>query len=413
MNTNIDYDYLIVGAGFFGTTVAERLASLDKKVLIIDRRPHLAGNAYSYTDQETGIEIHQYGSHIFHTESDEVWNYITKFTDFNDYVHTVPTRHQGKLYPMPINLDTVNSLYEKNFTSKEAESFITEETKRDLIKYQIKEPKNFEEKSISLIGEKLYTAFIKNYTEKQWGINAKNLSAEILKRIPVRFNHDDRYFASAKHQGIPKDGYTKIIERMLSSPNITVKVSTDFKDLKISQAQEENLNKNQSQNRKILDFNFSENYKIIYTGPVDELLDYELGVLPYRSLRFEGKWSETEDLKHAVINEADQDILYTRTHDYKYYQIHQPRVLNSKKSYLCREYPDDYSPGKEPYYPVNNRESALLYQEYLKLLKNRYPNMTLGGRLGAYQYWDMDITIKNALKLADFLETTDLLEIQS
>ena len=181
----MNYDYLIVGAGFFGATVAERLAATGKKILIIDRRPHLAGNAYSYTDQETGIEIHQYGSHIFHTESDEVWNYITRFTEFNDYVHTVPTRHEGKLYPMPINLDTINLLYGKNFTAEEAKAFIAEEIKKDIEKYQIKEPKNFEEKGITLIGEKLYQAFIKNYTEKQWGTSAKNLSAEILKRIPL------------------------------------------------------------------------------------------------------------------------------------------------------------------------------------------------------------------------------------
>lgn len=388
----MNYDYLIVGAGFFGATVAERLANRGKKVLIIDRRPHLAGNAYSYTDQETGIEIHQYGSHIFHTESDEVWNYITKFTDFNSYVHTVPTRHHGKLYPMPINLDTINLLYEKNFSPEEAKQFINTEIARDIAKYHIKEPQNFEEKGITLIGEKLYNAFIKNYTEKQWGTSAKNLSAEILKRIPVRFNHDDRYFASAKHQGIPKNGYTKIVEKMLDSSNIEIRLNTRYKDL-------------------ALDFSFDQNSKAIdlktlptiYTGPVDELLDYELGILPYRSLRFESSWSETEDLGHAVINEADVDVPYTRTHDYKYYQIHQPEVLHSKKSYLCREFPDDYALGKEAYYPVNNPDSAKLYQEYLKLLHERYPQIILGGRLGAYQYWDMDITIKNALELTKTL----------
>ena len=377
----MNYDYIVVGAGFFGATVAERLAAAGKKILVIDRRPHLAGNAYSYTDQETGIEIHQYGSHIFHTESDEVWAYITKFTAFNNYVHTVPTRHNGKLYPMPINLDTINLLYGKDFTPEEAEQFIAQEIKKDTAKYHIEDPQNFEEKGISLIGERLYQAFIKNYTEKQWGTSAKNLSAEILKRIPVRFNHDDRYFASAKHQGIPKNGYTKIIEKMLTSPNIEIKLGTSYKDL--------------AQDFKSL--------KTIYTGPVDELLDYELGVLPYRSLHFESKWSETEDLGHAVINEADANIPYTRTHDYKYYQIHQPEVLNSKKSYLCQEFPDDYIPGKEAYYPINNPDSAALYQKYLELLKQRYPHIILGGRLGAYQYWDMDIAIKNALGLTKTL----------
>ena len=255
-----------------------------------------------------------------------------------------------------------------------------------------KEPQNFEEKGITLIGEKLYNAFIKNYTEKQWGTSAKNLSAEILKRIPVRFNHDDRYLASAKHQGIPKNGYTKIVEKMLDSSNIEIRLNTRYKDLALDSSSDQNSKAN---DLKTL--------PTIYTGPVDELLDYELGILPYRSLRFESSWSETEDLGHAVINEADADVPYTRTHDYKYYQIHQPEVLHSKKSYLCREFPDDYALGKEAYYPVNNPDSAKLYQEYLKLLHERYPQIILGGRLGAYQYWDMDITIKNALELTKTL----------
>ena len=188
-----NFDYLVVGAGIFGATVAERLASAGNKVLVVERRPHLAGNIYSYTDEETGIEIHKYGSHIFHTEMEDVWSYITRFTEFNDYIHTVNTRHDGKLYPMPINLDTVNLLYETNMNAEEAEKFVAEEAEQDSKKYEITEPKNFEEKGISLVGEKLYTAFLKNYTEKQWNTPATNLSAEILSRIPVRFSHDNRY----------------------------------------------------------------------------------------------------------------------------------------------------------------------------------------------------------------------------
>ena len=268
-------------------------------------------------------------------------------------------------------------MYGKNFTAKEAKAFITEEIKKDIKKYQINEPQNLEEKGITLIGEPLYQAFIKNYTEKQWGTDAKNLSAEILKRIPVRFDHDNRYFASAKYQGIPKAGYTKVVENMLQSENIEVRLNTSFKDVESE----------------------IEGIKVIYTGPVDELLQYELGVLPYRSLRFETEWVEKE-LGYAVVNEADKNVSYTRTHDYKYYQIHQPEVLSSKKSYLCKEYPADYEVGKEAYYPVNNAESEVLYQKYLELLKDRYPNIILGGRLGAYRYWDMDVAIKNALNLA-------------
>ena len=372
------FNYLVVGAGVFGATVTERLANAGFKVLVIDRRGHLAGNIYSFTDDETGIEVHKYGSHIFHTEMDDVWEYVTRFTEFNDYVHTVNTRHDGKLYPMPINLDTINLLYGTDMSAKEAEKFVAEEAKRDSKKYGIKEPQNFEEKGISLVGEKLYTAFLKNYTEKQWHTSAKNLSAEILSRIPVRFSHDNRYFMTAKHQGIPKDGYTKIVERMLESDSIEVRLRVGFKDI------ENELPKD---------------IKIIYCGQVDELFDYELGVLPWRSLRFEEEKTEN-GLGEAVINEADKDVAYTRAHDYKYYQIHQPKVIKQKMSIVAREYPADFEKGGEAYYPVNNKESAELYKKYVELVKERFPNMILGGRLGAYQYWDMDKAIKNALDLS-------------
>ena len=375
------YDYLLVGAGVFGATVAERLASAGNKVLVIDRREHVAGNIYSYTDEKTGIEIHKYGSHIFHTELDDVWEYITKFTEFNDYTHTVNTRHDGKLYPMPINLDTINLLYGTEMDAEEAEKFVAEEAKRDAERLGIKEPQNFEEKGISLVGEKLYTAFLKNYTEKQWNTSAKNLSAEILSRIPVRFSHDNRYFMTAKHQGIPKEGYTKMIEKMLESDNIEVKLGVDFKDIKDD---------------------LPDDIKIIYCGQVDELLNYELGVLPYRSLRFEEEFTENT-LGEAVINEADKDVPYTRAHDYKYYQIHQPEVIEQKISYIAREFPADFEKGGEAYYPVNNEESSELYEKYVALCKEKYPNLILGGRLGAYQYWDMDKAIEKALDLVDTL----------
>lgn len=374
-------DYLIVGAGIFGATVAERLASAGKKVLVIERRPHIAGNIHCYKNDNNGIVVHSYGSHIFHTESDEVWDYITKFADFNDYTHTVNTRHEGKLYPMPINLDTINLLYETDMSAEEAEKFVEEEARKDVERLGIKEPKNFEEKGISLVGEKLYTAFLKNYTEKQWNTSAKNLSAEILKRIPVRFSHDNRYFMTAKHQGIPTGelGYTSMVENMLDHENIEVRINTDFKDLKDD---------------------IPEDVKIIYCGQVDELFDYELGVLPWRSLRFEVEETDEETLGEAVINEADADVPYTRAHDYKYYQIHQPEVIEQKTSIIAREYPADFEKGGEAYYPVDNEESQKLYKKYIELCKERFPNMILGGRLGAYQYWDMDKAILNALELA-------------
>lgn len=376
MNTQ-NVDYLVVGAGIFGATMAERLANAGKKILVIDRREHLAGNIYTYTDEETGIDVHKYGSHIFHTEMDEVWDYVTKFIEFNDYTHTVNTRHEGKLYPMPINLDTINLLYGTEMSAEEAERFVAEEAAKDVERLRIGEPQNFEEKGISLVGEKLYEAFLKNYTEKQWNTSAKNLSADILKRIPVRFSHDNRYFITAKHQGIPKGGYTKMVENMLKSENIEVRLGVDFKEVKDELA---------------------DDVKVIYCGQVDELLDYELGVLPYRSLRFEEERTEN-GLGEAVINEADKDVPYTRAHDYKYYQIHQPEVVGQKVSIVAREYPADFEKGGEAYYPVNNAESTELYEKYVTLAKEKYPNLILGGRLGAYQYWDMDKAVLNALEL--------------
>lgn len=372
-----DYKYIVAGAGIFGAIIAERLASRGNAVLVVEKRDHIAGNIYSYTDEETGIEVHKYGSHIFHTELDEVWNYITKFTEFNDYTHTVNTRYKGELYPMPINLDTINKLYGTNMEAEEAEKFVAEEA----AKAGITDPKNFEEKGLSLVGEKLYTAFLKGYTEKQWNTSATNLSAEILKRIPVRFSHDNRYFITAKYQGIPKEGYTKMVQNILNNELIEVRTNTSFQDIESE---------------------ISADAKVIYCGQIDQLMDYSLGVLPWRSLRFEEVRTE-ETLGEAVINEADPAVPYTRSHDYKYYQIHQPEVIAQKACYICREYPADFEKGGEVYYPVNNDESEALYQKYVEVVKEKYPNMILGGRLGAYRYWDMDIAIKNALELAEKL----------
>ena len=372
-----DYKYIVAGAGIFGAIIAERLASKGNHVLIVEKRDHIAGNIYSYTDEKTGIEVHKYGSHIFHTELDEVWDYITKFTEFNDYTHTVNTCYNGELYPMPINLDTINKLYGTNMDAEEAKKFVAEEA----AKTGITDPKNFEEKGLSLVGEKLYTAFLKGYTEKQWNTSATNLSAEILKRIPVRFSHDNRYFITAKHQGIPKEGYTKMVANILDNDLIEVCTNTSFQDIESE---------------------ISADAKIIYCGQIDQFMNYELGVLPWRSLRFEEVRTE-ETLGEAVINEADPAVPYTRSHDYKYYQIHQSEVVNQKACYICREYPADFEKGGEVYYPVNNDESEALYQKYVAAVKEKYPNMILGGRLGAYRYWDMDIAIKNALELAEKL----------
>ena len=372
-----DHKYIVAGAGIFGAIIAERLASRGEHVLVVEKREHIAGNIYSYTDPETGIEVHKYGSHIFHTESDEVWDYITRFAEFNDYTHTVNTRYEGKLYPMPINLDTINLLYGTDMDAEEAEKFVAAEA----AKTGITDPQNFEEKGLSLVGEKLYTAFLKGYTEKQWHTSATKLSAEILKRIPVRFSHDNRYFITAKHQGIPKEGYTAMVAKILDNPLIEVRTGVNFQDIEAEIAADA---------------------KVIYCGQVDQLMDYGLGVLPWRSLRFE-EVRTTETLGEAVINEADPAVPYTRSHDYKYYQVHQPEVIAQDACYICREYPADFEKGGEVYYPVNNEESEALYQKYVAAVREKYPNMILGGRLGAYRYWDMDIAIKNALEMAESL----------
>ena len=264
-----------------------------------------------------------------------------------------------------------------------------ETAEKDAKARDIKTPKNFEEQGIKLVGEKLYEAFLKNYTKKQWNTDPKNLPTSLLKRIPVRFSHDNRYFPNAKHQGIPVDGYTKMIEKMLAQENIDIQLSTSFKDI------EPHL-KPQDAASEIKD------QTIIYCGMVDELLDYQLGELPYRSLRFETEKSTTS-LGQAVVNEADLDVNYTRTHDYKYYQSHQPEIVSQEASILCREFPADYKRGAEAYYPVNNDESEKLYNQYVALVKEKYPNLILGGRLGAYRYWDMDQAVANALDLAKTL----------
>jgi len=370
------YDYLVVGAGIFGATVAERLADAGRSVLMIDRRMHLAGNAYSYTDDKTGIEVHKYGSHIFHTESNEVWEYVNKFTKFNDYIHTVKTRHDGVLYPMPINLDTINIFYGTNMKAEEAKRFIANEIRADMERLGIVHPDNFREKGISLVGERLYDAFLKNYTEKQWGRRAEKLSSELLNRIPVRYSRNNRYFMTAKYQGIPELGYTKMIEKMLDSERISVRLGVDFKSIENE---------------------LSSDIGIVYSGQVDELLDYKYGVLPWRSLRFEVERTE-KTLGQAVINEADAEILYTRAHDFKYYQIHEPKVLRQPESIIMREYPKQFRKGGEAYYPVNNAESSEVYERYVALAKIKYPRLLLGGRLGLYRYLDMDQTILEALK---------------
>lgn len=367
-----DYKYIVVGSGFYGSVVARRIADeLNEKVLVIEKRNHIGGNSYAYIDKETGIEVHKYGSHIFHTSNEDVWNYLKKFTEFNNYIYNGYSNYKGNIYTLPINLHTINQFFKKDFSPSEAKNFIDKEIKKS----KIKNPNNLEEKAISLVGKSLYEAFTKGYVKKQWATDPKKLIPEIITRLPFRFNYNNNYYFD-KYQGIPKDGYEKLFKNILNNKNIELKLNTDFKDIKND---------------------ISSECKVIYTGPIDELCDYKLGPLPWRSLKFEFEVKKINDFQGTtVIAYADEKIPYTRIHEFKHYH---PEWPDSSLTIICKEYPVDYKIGIDPYYPINNKQNDKKYQKYLELTAKKYPNFILGGRLGCYKYWDMDKAILNALEL--------------
>jgi UDP-galactopyranose mutase len=363
------YDYLVVGAGFFGSVIAERIANeLKKKVLIIDKRPHIGGNCYSCFDEKTGIEYHQYGTHIFHTSSAKVWQYITKFTEFNGYHHQVLTTHRKNIYQMPINLETINSFYRCSLTPQQAKEFIAQEISKE----RYSEPENLEEAAVSSIGRPLYEAFIKGYTVKQWGKDPKDLPVTIFSRLPIRYNYCEDYFVNSRWQGIPLQGYTKIFERLHSSKNIHIELDCDY-------------------------FQNCDSFKIknniIFTGPIDRLFDYTHGHLEWRSLEFQKKLFEYEDFQGtSVINYADIDVPYTRTHEYRH--LHPERQYTKDKTIVFYETP--VHNNNEPYYPVNTKQNNEIFLKY-KQLAYKEKHIIIGGRLGNYAYYDMDKTILTAL----------------
>jgi UDP-galactopyranose mutase len=361
-----NFDVVIVGSGFFGATIAERITTnTSKKVVVIDSRPHLGGNSYSTIHEETQIEYHKYGSHIFHTNNKKVWDYCSKFTKFNDYRHTVLTIHNEKVFSLPINLSTINQFYQSNLSPSEAKLKIKSQMEKG------KSATNLEAKAISLIGKDLYEAFIKNYTIKQWQTNPTKLPAEIITRLPVRFNYNTNYFDDF-YQGIPLDGYTKWIKKMLSKS--TVLLSTDFFDLK-----------NQINPRQI----------VIYTGPIDKYFSYAHGELTWRTLDFDLEVVAVEDFQGiSVMNYSDLNVNFTRIHEFKH--LHPEREYQKDKTLIMREFSRFASREDEPYYPVNSavdREKLVKYREMIKLEKNIY----FGGRLGSYQYLDMHMAIASAL----------------
>lgn len=367
---NTTCDYLIVGAGLFGSVLAERIADgLGAKVIIIDKRSHVGGNCYSEYDAETGIEFHKYGPHIFHTSSKKAWEYINRFGKFNNYRHRGLTTYQNKIYRMPINLETINSFYNLNLTPREAKEFLSKEIK----KANIKNPKNLEEKAVSLIGWPLYEALIKGYTSKQWGVNPKDLPSEIISRLPVRYDYQADYFHNARWQGIPVEGYTKIFEKMLASARIDLILDCDFF-------------KDHSR--------FDVREKIIYTGPIDQYFNYRYGRLGWRSIRLERTLIESDDYQGtSVMNYAEAEIKYTRICEPKHF--HPERTHLKGKTIIFYEMPEENN--EEPYYPINTKQNCRIYRKYREIAR-RNKKLIIGGRLGDYAYYDMDKTILAALR---------------
>ena len=360
------YDYLIVGSGLFGSIFAYEATKKGKKCLVIDKRPHIAGNIY--TEEIEGIQVHKYGAHIFHTSNKEVWDYINQFAEFNRYTNSPVARYKNELYNMPFNMNTFNKMWGV-FTAEEAKAKIEEEKKNA----NITEPKNLEEQAISLVGKTIYEKLVKGYTEKQWGKRATELPAFIIKRLPVRFIYDNNYF-NDKYQGIPIGGYTKIIEKMLEG--IEVRLNTDFFD-----------------NREEYE-NIAE--KIVFTGPIDKFYNYKFGELEYRSLRFETEVKDIENYQgNAVVNYTEYEIPYTRIIEHKHFEYG-----TQGKTVITREYPDKWEQEKEPYYPINNDRNNEIYEKYKKLAEEEN-NVIFGGRLGEYKYYDMHKVIERALECAE------------
>lgn len=356
------YDFLIVGSGLFGSIFAYEAKKRGKSCLVIDKRDHIAGNIY--TKEVEGIQVHWYGAHIFHTSNPEIWQYINQFAEFNRYTNSPIARYQDEVYNMPFNMNTFHALWGV-FTPKEAKQKIEEE----LQDVQIENPKNLEEQAIKLVGKTIYKKLVKGYTEKQWGKKATELPPFIIKRLPVRFTYDNNYF-NDRYQGIPIGGYTQIIEKMLEG--IPVRLNCDYF------AEKEELDA------------LAE--KIVFTGPIDQFYAYQFGELEYRSLRFETEILEEENYQgNAVVNYTDYGVPYTRVIEHKHFEF-----LQGGKTVITREYPDTWTKEKEPYYPVNDEKNNQLYQTYRNRAKQDQ-NIIFGGRLGQYQYYDMDKVILEAL----------------
>ena len=360
------YDYLVVGAGLYGAVFAYEAKKKGKTCLVIDKRDHIAGNIYC--ENVSGINVHKYGAHIFHTSDKKIWEYVNQFAEFNNYINSPVARYKNELYNLPFNMNTFSKMW-NIATPQEAKDIIASQ----IADLNITEPKNLEEQALSLVGKDVYEKLIKGYTEKQWGRDCKDLPSFIIKRLPLRFIYDNNYF-NDRYQGIPIGGYTKIVEKMLDG--IEVRLNTNYLD-----------------NRDEFDAMAD---KIVYTGMIDQFYDYKLGVLEYRSVRFETEELPMENYQgNAVVNYTEREVPYTRIIEHKHFEFgKQPTTI------ISREYSSEWKKGDEPYYPVNNDKNNALYQQY-KELADKEHKVIFGGRLGGYKYYDMDKVIAAALEMCE------------
>jgi UDP-galactopyranose mutase len=370
-------DLIVVGSGLFGLTIAERVATqLGRQVLLLDRRHHIGGNAYSEPEAETGIEVHVYGAHLFHTSNERVWNYVNQFTEFTTYQHRVFTVYDGQTYSMPINLGTICSYFGRSFSPAEARALVAEHAGE----IDTAEAANLEEKAVSLIGRPLYEAFIRGYTKKQWQTDPTELPAEVIARLPVRYTFDNRYFNDA-YEGLPVDGYTAWLTRMADHPNIEVRLSTDYFDVR------DDLPKD---------------VPTVFTGPIDRYFGYEAGELGWRTLDFETEVLPIGDFQGtSVMNYADEEVPYTRIHEFRHF--HPERSYPEDKTVVVREYSRFAESGDEPYYPINTSEDRAKLVRYRELARQEAADrlVLFGGRLGTYKYLDMHMAIGSALAMFD------------